>query len=89
MTNFVYFFVLAIFLYNLSYVVIDFLYNLYCSGVVFLNYCCCIHFCSVDFDLSSYIDRMTYLVLCIFEVYFDYLAVFCLHSEILCPYRRQ
>ena len=74
--NFAYFFVLVIFLYNLSYMVIDFLYNLYCSGVVFLNCCCCTQFCSVDFDLSSYIDRMIYLVLYIFEVYFDCLAVF-------------
>ena len=64
--NFAYFFVLVIFLYNLSYMVIDFLYNLYCSGVVFLNCCCCTQFCSVDFDLFSCFDRMIYLVLFLF-----------------------
>ena len=35
--NFVYFFVLVIFLYNLSYMVIDSLCNWCCSEVVFLN----------------------------------------------------
>ena len=51
--NSVYFFVLVIFLYNLSYMVIDFLCNWCCSEVVFLNCSYCIHFCLVDFDLSS------------------------------------
>ena len=74
--NFVYFFVLVIFLYNLSYMVIEFSCNWYCSEVVFLNCCCCIHFCSVDFDLFSGTDRMIYLVPFIFEVCFDCPVVF-------------
>ena len=74
--NFVYFFVLVIFLYNLSYMVIEFSCNWHSSEVVFLNCCCCIHFCSVDFDLFSCTDRMIYLVLYIFEVCFDCPVVF-------------
>ena len=74
--NSVYFFVLVIFLYNLSYMVIHSLCNWCCSEVVFLNCCYCIHFCLVDFDLSSCIDRMIYLVLYIFEVCFGYLVAF-------------
>ena len=61
--NFVNFFVLAIYLYNLSYMVIDFLSNLSYLKVVFLNYYYYINFCLVDFDLFSCIDRMIYLVL--------------------------
>ena len=71
----VYFFVLVIF-YNLSYMVIDFSCNWCCLEVVFLNCCYCIHFCLVDFDLSSCIDKMIYLVLYIFEVCFAYPVAF-------------
>ena len=70
------FFVWAIYLYNLSYMVIGFLSNLSYLEVVFLNYYYYIYFCLVDFDLFSCIDRMIYLVLCAFEVYSDYLVVF-------------
>ena len=75
-TNFVYFFVLVIFLYNLSYMVIEFSCNWYCSEVVFLNCYYYIYFCLVDFDLFSCIDRTIYLVLYAFEVYSDCLVVF-------------
>ena len=74
--NFVYFFVLVIFLYNLSYMVIDSLCNLYSSERVFLNCCYYIYFCLVDFDLFSCIERIIYLVLNAFEVYSDCLVVF-------------
>ena len=74
--NFVYFFVRVIYLYNLSYMVIDFLSNLSCLEVVFLNCYYYIYFCLVDFGLFSCIDRMIYLVLCDFEVYSDCLVVF-------------
>ena len=74
--NFVYFFVLVIFLYNLSYMVIDTFCNWCCSEVVFLNCFYYINFCLLDFDLFSYIDRTIYLVLSAFEVYSDYLVVF-------------
>ena len=47
--NFVYFFVVVIFLYNLSYMVIDSLCNWCCSEVVFLNCYYYIYFCLVDF----------------------------------------
>ena len=81
-----YFLVRVIYLYNLSYMVIGFLCNLSYLEVVFLNFYYYIYFCLVDFGLFSYIDRTIYLVLCAFEVCSD---CFCLHSEILCPYRRQ
>ena len=74
--NFVNFFVRAIYLYNWSYMVIDFLNNLNYLEVVFLNYYYYIFFYLVGFDLFSCIDRMTYLVLCAFEVYSDCLVVF-------------
>ena len=75
-SHFVNFVVRAIYLYNWSYMVIDFLNNLGYLEVVFLNYYYYIFFCLVGFDLFSYIDRMTYLVLCAFEVYSDCLVVF-------------
>ena len=74
--NFVNFFVRVIYLYNWSYMVIDFLNNLSCLEVVFQSYYYCVYSCLVGFDLFSYIDRMTYLVLCAFEVYSDCLVVF-------------
>ena len=74
--NFVKFFVQAIYLYNWSYMVIDFLSNLTYLEVVFLNYYYYINFYLVAFDLFSNIDRMVYLVLCAFEVYSDCLVVF-------------
>ena len=74
--DFVYFFVLVIFLYNLSYLVIDSLCNWCCSEVVFLNCYNYIYFCTVYFDLFSCIDRTIYLVLYSFEVYSDCLVVF-------------
>ena len=74
--NFVYFLVRVIYLYNLSYMAIDSLYNLSCLEVVFLNCFYYIYFCFVDFNLFSCIDIMIYLVLCAFEVYSDSLAVF-------------
>ena len=74
--SFVNFFVRVIYLYNWSYMVIDFLNNLSYLEVVLLNYYYYICFCLVGFDLFSYIDRMTYLVLCAFEVYSDCLVVF-------------
>ena len=49
--NFVNFFVRAVYLYNLSYMVIGFLSNLSYLEVVFLNYYYYIYFCLVDFDL--------------------------------------
>ena len=55
---------------------IDFLNNLSCLEVVFQRYFYCVYSCLVGFDLFSYIDRMTYLVLCAFEVYSDCLVVF-------------
>ena len=70
------FFVCAIYLYNLSYMVIDFLSNLSYLEVVFLNYYYYINICLVDFDLFTCIDRMICLILCAFEVYFDCLVVF-------------
>ena len=74
--NFVNLFVRAIYLYNWSYKVIDFLNNLNYLEVVFLNYYYYIYFYLVGFDLFSCIDRMNYLVLCAFEVYSDCLVVF-------------
>ena len=74
--NFVYFFVRVIYLYNLSYMMIDSLCNLCCSEVVFLNCYYYIYFCLVDFCLFSCIDRTIYLVLYAFEVYSDCLVVF-------------
>ena len=74
--NFVNFFVRAIYLPNLSYMLIGFLSNLSCLEVVFLNYFYYIYFCLVDLDLFSCIDGMIYMVLCAFEVYSDYLVVF-------------
>ena len=41
----------------------DFLNNLSCLEMVFQSYFYCVYSCSVGFDLFSYIDRMTYLVL--------------------------
>ena len=61
--NFVYFFVRVIYLYNLSYMVIDSLCSLCCLEVVFLNCYYYIYFCLVDFGLFSCIDRTIYLVL--------------------------
>ena len=74
--NFAYFLVRVIYLYNLSYMVIDFLCNLSCLEVVFLNCYYYIYFCLVDYGLFSCIDRMIYLVFCAFEVYSDCLVVF-------------
>ena len=74
--NFVYFFVRVIYLYNLSYMVIDSLCNLCCSEVVFLNCYYYIYFCLADFGLFSCIDRTIYLVLYAFELYSDCLVVF-------------
>ena len=74
--NFVYFIVRVIYLYNLSYTVIDSLCNLCCSEVVFLNCFYYIYFCLVDFGLFSCIDRTINLVLYAFEVYSDCLVVF-------------
>ena len=74
--NFVIFFVRAIYLYNWIVMVIEFLNNLSYLEEVFLNYYYYIYFCLVGFDFFSYIDRMTYLVLCAFEVYSDCLVVF-------------
>ena len=74
--NFVYFLVRVIYLYNLSYMVVDSLCNKSCLEVVFLNCYYDICFCLVDFGLFSCIDRMICLVLCAFEVYFDCLSVF-------------
>ena len=70
---------------------IDSFCNLSCLEVVFLNCYYYICFCLVEFGLFSCTDRMFYLVLCTFEIYSDCLVVFVyiLHSEILCPYRRQ
>ena len=44
--------------------------------MVFQSYYYCVCFCLVGFDLFSYIDRITYLVLCAFVVYSDCLVVF-------------
>ena len=55
---------------------IDFLNNLSFLEVVFQSFYYCIYSYLVGFDLISYIDRMTYLVLCAFEVYSDCLIVF-------------
>ena len=74
--NFVNFLVWVIYLFNLSYMVIDFLCNLSFLEVVFLNYYYYIYFFLVDFNLFSCIDRMIYLVVCAFEVYSDCLVVF-------------
>ena len=74
--NFVNIFVWAIYLYNWSYMVNDFLNNSGCLGMVFQNYYYCVYSCLVDFDLFKCIDRMTYLVLCAFEIYSDCLVVF-------------
>ena len=71
-----YFLVRVIYLYNLSYMVIDSLCNLSCSEVVFLSCYYYMYFCLVDFGLFSCIDRTIYLVLCGFEVYSDCLVVF-------------
>ena len=56
--------------------VIDFLNNLSCLEVVFQSFCYCIYSYLVGFDPFSYIDRMTDLDLCAFEVYSDCLVVF-------------
>ena len=74
--NFMNFFVLEIYLYNLSYMVIDFMSSPSCLEKVFQSCYCCVYFCLVDFDLFPCNDRMIYLVLCVFVVYFDCLAVF-------------
>ena len=74
--NFVNFFVLEIYLYNLSYMVIGFSSSSSCLEVVFQSCYYCVYFCLVDFDLFSCTDRMIYLVLCIFMACFDCLAVF-------------
>ena len=74
--NFVYFLVRVIYLYNLSYMVIDFMCNLSCLKVVFLNCYYYIYYCLVDYGLFSCFGRMIYLVLCTFEVYSDCLVVF-------------
>ena len=58
------------------FVVIDFLNNFSCLETVFRSYYYCVYFCLVGFDFFLYIDRMTYLVLCAFEVYSDCLVVF-------------
>ena len=71
-----YFLVWVIYLYNLSYMVIDSLCNLSYLEVVFLNCYYYIYFCLVDFGIFSCIGRMIYLVLCAFEVYSDCLDVF-------------
>ena len=67
--NFVNFFVRAIYLYNWSYMLIDFWNNLSGLEVFFQSYYYCVYSCLVGFDLFSYIERMIYLVLCAFEVY--------------------
>ena len=74
--SFVYFFVLVIVLYNLSFMVIDSLCNWCCSEVVFLNCYYYIYFCSVGFDLFSCIGRTIYLGLYAFEVSSDCLVDF-------------
>ena len=51
--NFVHFFVLAIYLHNLSYMLIGFLTNSSCLEVVFQSYYYCVYFCLVGFDLFS------------------------------------
>ena len=63
-----------IYLCSLNYKVIDFVIVLSYLVVVFQSYCYYECFCLVDFGLFSCIDRMIYLVLCIFVVYFDCLA---------------
>ena len=75
-SSFVCFLVRVIYLYNFSYMVIDFLCNLSCSEVVFLNCYYYMYFWFVDFGLFSCIDRMIYLVLFAYEVYSDCLVVF-------------
>ena len=55
---------------------IDSLKSLSYLEVVFFIYYYYICFYLVGFDLFSYIDRMTCLVLCAFEVYSDCLVVF-------------
>ena len=55
---------------------IDFLNSLSDLEAVFLNCYYYIYLCLVGFDYFSYIDRMTYLVLCAFEVYSGCLVVF-------------
>ena len=70
------FFVLEIYLHNLSYMVSGFSKNSSCLEVVFQSCYYCVYFCLVDFDLFSCIDRMIHLDLCIFVVYFGCLAVF-------------
>ena len=57
--------------------------------MVFLKYYYYECVCWVSFDLFSCIDEKICWSLYTFVVYFDYLVVFCLHSEILCPYLRQ
>ena len=55
--NFVNIFVWAIYIYNWSYMVNDFLNNSGCLGMVFQNYYYCLYSCLVDFDLFKCIDR--------------------------------
>ena len=74
--NFVNFFVLEIYLQNLSYRVIGFLSNSNCLEVVFQSYYYCVFFCFVDFGLFSCTDRIIYSVFCTFVVYSDYPVVF-------------
>ena len=74
--NFVNFFVPEIYLYNLSYMVIDFMSSSSFLEVVFQSCYYCVYFCLVYFDLFSCTERMIYLDLCVFVVYFDCLAVF-------------
>ena len=73
---FVNFFVLVICLYNHSYKAIDFLNNWKYLEVVFQSYFYREYFYLVNFGLFSCIDKMIYLVLYTFVVYFGYLAVF-------------
>ena len=55
---------------------IGFLSNLNYLGVVYQSCYYYVYFCLVNFDPFSCIDRMIYLVLCTFAVYFGYLVVF-------------
>ena len=73
--TFVNFLVRVIYLYNLSFMVVDFLSKLSFLEVVFLNCYYYIYFCLVDFGLFSCIDRMIYLVLCAFEVFLIVLLI--------------
>ena len=74
--NFVNFFVLVIYLYNLSNKVIGFLNNWNYLEVVYQSCYYYVYFCLVNFGLFSCIDRMIYLVLCTFLVCSGYLVAF-------------